>query len=247
MKMKGLSSTTTVMMFLAMIGCVESAPDQTGAAEQASGGGGGLQIATTGLYVLDAPGPGEPSIAGGVLVVGSGHTAAPADTVVTLNGVVLAGGLGQFHVAATGPQPSLGPDRTLHLVASSASARQSRALDLACPASITITTTPSAGSSLAGVSTLDMSWATQFPQNAPSVINFFDPAQASLYAYDPATGAVGPGTAVTLYQPAPLSVSLSTFPTTTAYRAELRYLGIYLLDGNSGGVCGLAERFAFSN
>jgi len=233
-----------VVLFTAASGCVESMPDETGAVEQASGGG--LQLATTGLYVLDAPGPGEHSIDGTILVVGSGHTAAPADTVVTLNAVALVGSSGYFHVAPTGPQPSLGPDGFLHIVASSASTKQSRALDLACPAPIAITTTPAAGSSLTGVSTLVMAWTTQFPQNVSTVLNFFDPARATLSAYDPATGALGAGTGVTLYQPAPLSVSLATFPTTTAYRAELRYPGLYLLDGNSGGVCGLAERFAFS-
>ena len=242
MKMKLLSGIA--MMFTTAIGCVDPTPDQTSAVEQASGGG--LQLATTGLYVLDAPGPGEPSIDGSILVVGSGHTAAPADTVVTLNGVTLVGSSGTFHVATTGPQPSLGADGFLHIVASSASAKQSRALDLACPAPIAITTTPPAGSSLTGVSTLVMAWTTQFPQNVSTVLNFFDPARATLSAYDPATGTLGAGTGVTLYQPAPLSVSLATFPTTTAYRAELRYPGLYLLDGNSGGVCGLAERLPFS-
>jgi hypothetical protein len=227
-----------------MIGCVDSASEPTAAAEQASGGG--LQLATTGLYVLEAPGPGEPSIDGGILVVGSGHTAAPTDTVVTLNGVALAGGAGRFHVAPTGPQPVLGADGFLHIIASSASTRQARQLDLACPALIAITTTPAPGSSLTGLATLEMSWTTPFPQNAAAVINFFDPARASLNPYDPATGALGPGTGVTLFQPAPLSVSLATMPTSTAYRAEVRYPGLYLLDGNSGGVCGLAERFAFT-
>lgn len=228
-----------------MIGCVDSAPDSTATTEQASGGG--LQIATRGLYVLDTPAPGEPSISGSILVVGSGHTAAPADTVVTLNGVTLAAiGGGQFGVAPTGPQPSLGADGFLHIVASSASTKQSRALDLACPARIAITTTPAPGSSLTGYATLDMSWTTPFPQNASSVLTFFDPAQASLVGYDPATGVITAGSGQTLYQPAPLSVSLATFPTPAAYRAEVRYPGIYLLDGNSGGVCGLAERFAYT-
>jgi hypothetical protein len=243
MKWMGPSSVLTVCFV--MIGCVDSTSDPTAAAEQASGGG--LQLATTGLYVLDAPGPGEPSIDGGILVVGSGHNAAPADTVVTLNGVALAGGAGgRFHVAPTGPQPALGADGFLHIVASSASTRQARQLDLACPALIAMSSSPAPGSSLTGVTAVTVSWTTPFPQSAAAVINFFDPARASLNPYDPATGALGPGTGATLFQPAPLSVSLPTMPTATAYRAEVRYPGLYLLDGNSGGVCGVAERFAFA-
>lgn len=241
--MKWMGPSGLITACLVMIGCVDSASDPTAAVAQASGGG--LQLATTGLYVLDAPGPGEPSIDGTITVVGSGHTAAPADTVVTLNGVALAGGAGRFQVAPTGPQPALGADGFLHIVASSASTRQSRALDLACPATIAITTSPAPGSSLTGVATVDLSWTTPFPLNAQAVINFFDPARATLNPYDPTTGTIGPGTGVTLFQPAPLSVSLTTMPTTTAYRAEVRYPGVYLLDGNSGGVCGQAERFAF--
>lgn len=245
MKLTGPSSVMTVC--LAMIGCVDSPADPAaaGAVEQASGGGG-LQLATTGLYVLDAPGPGEPSIDGTITVVGSGHSGAPADTVVTINGVALAGGAGRFHVAPTGPRPALGADGVLHIVASSAATRQSRPFDLACPAAIAITANPAPGASLAGVASVDLSWTTAFPQSAAAVINFFDPARAMLNPYDPATGAIGPGTGAILFQPAPLSVSLTTVPTTTAYRAEVRYPGVYLLDGNSGGVCGRAERLAFA-
>jgi len=169
--------------------------------------------------------------------------------VVTLNGVALAHwstSPSYFVVSPTGPQPVLGADGFIHLVASSVSARSSRPLDLACPAQIAVTATPAPGASLAGVATLVLTWPA-LPQNVPSVMNFFTPPSATLFAYDPATNTLGGGTGFQALFQASTSAALAVAPVPAGYLAELRYPGLYLLDGNSGGVCGRAQRFAFTN
>jgi hypothetical protein len=256
----------SIALLTAGAGCVTSnqsdSPEHTAASVQAvqggigasggggGGGGGGMQMATTGLYVIDNPGPGEVAVSGMVLVVLSGGGAAPADTVVTLNGVALAHwsvNPGYFVANPSGPQPSLGVDGFLHLVASSVSASTRRALDLACPARIDVTANPAVGSSLAGTSALTLAWAG-FPQNVPAVMNFFTPPSAALYGYDAATNTLAGSVAFQMLFQTSTSASLAVAPTSAAgYLAELRYPGVYLLDGNSGGVCGRAERFSFSN
>jgi hypothetical protein len=245
-----------LMLALVVSGVAASVADAGGdpgnslAAARGGARGGGLQIATTGLFVIDSPVTGEPSIAGMVLAAFSGGGGTPADTVVTLNGVALAHwsvNPSYFVVSPTGPQPALGADGILHLFASSASTSTSRALDLACPAPIAVTANPVAGASLAGSSVLTLAWPA-LPQNVPAVMNFFLAPSAALYAYDAANNAIAGGSGFQQLNQASTTAILTVAPTTaTGYLAELRYPGLYLLDGNTGGVCGRAERFTFTN
>jgi len=223
-------------------------PGATGASS--SSGGQALQMATpTGLFVVDHPLAGEPSVAGFVLVIGGGLAAAPADTEVTLNGVTLvhAPGLaaGYFAVDPTKPQPELGADGYLHLLASSPSTKAQRALNLACPDPVPVTTMPAPGTSLAGVATLALSWTAALPVNMPVFQNagLVPPVTVSLWAVDDTRHATAlDGHWLTT---ASASATLSVQPA-PGYVAELRYPGVYFLDGNTGGICGRTIRASFT-
>jgi hypothetical protein len=248
-----VSGFTILALAVLASGCGYQAADETPANDLGSvsqeargvgaggGGGAGLQMATRGLFVIDAPAAGEAAIAGLV------NTVSPLDAIITLNGVPLVPfSQNFFTVNPTGPQPTLGADGILHLVLSSASAKATRLLDLVCPARLDVTATPAVGSSLAGASAVTLSWSS-FPQNTPSVINFFDPNHAQLDAFDPATGAVEPLSAFVILDQTKTSVSLPVRAVPSAgHLARLRYAGQYLLDGNSGGVCGREEHLSFA-
>jgi len=218
------------------------------------GGGGGMQIATQhGLYLVDLPMPGEAAASGFVLAALAGSYFTPADTVVTVNGVQLihAPGLAAmyFIVDPNGPQPALGADGMLHITASSASAKSSRTLNLTCPARVVVTTSPAAGASLGGAGVLDMAWSP-LPQNVPLFITgsfSMDPPTARLFGEDLATGVTTEFVGQSFLSQASTGTSIPVQPTaSTGYMAELRYPGTYLLDGNSGGYCGRAQRYTYT-
>jgi len=217
------------------------------------GGGGGMQIATQhGLYLVDMPQPGEAATQGYVLAMLSGSHFTPADTVVTVNGVPLvhAAGLASawFIVDPQGAQPAVGVDGLLHIVASSASAKATRALDLACPSRVVAATNPAPGASLAGAAVLDMAW-TPLPQNVPLFTTgsfSMDPPIARLFAYDLASGTIAGFVGQSFLGQESTSTSIAVQPTASSgYVAELRYPGVYNLDGNSGGYCGRAQRYTY--
>ena len=250
----------TAASLLVTAGLLVSATSFAAGGGGGGGGGGGnaMQISTRdGLYVVDQPVPGEASMAGFVLASQSGSGATPVDTVVTVNGVALIHKPGAappwFIVNPEGPQPAVGADGFLHVVATSTSARASRVLNLACPVRVVVTTSPPIGSSLTGATALDMAW-TLFPQNAAltsgsSGITFgIDVPQAILSNYDVATGTIGPRLATfQMYDQTTQSAQLAVQPTaSTGYVAELSYPGIYVLDGNSGGYCGRVQRYEFT-
>jgi hypothetical protein len=212
-----------------------------------------MQIATQhGLYLVDMPQPGEAAVQGFVLASLAGSHATPPDTVVTVNGVPLIHAPGLvpafFVVDPLGPQPAVGVDGLLHIVATSASARATRALDLACPARVVVASSPAPGASLGGSATLDMAW-TPLPQNVALFITgsfSMDPPRAMLFSYDLASGALGPFVGQSFLDQDSTSTSIAVQPTTTTgYLSELRYPGVYKLDGNSGGYCGRAQRFTY--
>ena len=224
------------------------------------GGGGSMHIDARSIYVIDHPQPGETSMDGepggvGVLVLAmlSGSGATPADTVVSIDGVPLihAPGLAPayFKINPAGPQPALGADGILHVIASSASAKASRQLDLPCPVSVTEGSSPAPGASLAGVPTLNMGWGAipwdQGPvAGGPTVT-------ARLRSYDLATSAVGAPISGTSSNGSAISASLPVpvLPVTAGYLSELIYLGVYTLDAGlgSGGVCGRILRLTYAN
>jgi hypothetical protein len=212
-----------------------------------------MQIATQhGLYVIDLPQPGEASMAGFVLAELSGSFVTPADTVVSVNGVPLihAPGLAPawFIVDPNGPQPAVGADGFLHLSATSASTGTSRLLDLQCPARVVVATSPAPGASLGGAALLDMAW-TKLPQNNSLFVTgsfSMDPPTALLAQYDVATGTIVGPVGMNVLSQASLGTSITVLPTAASgYVSELRYPGIYKLDGNSGGYCGRAQRYTY--
>jgi len=115
--------------------------------------------------------------------------------VVTLSGVQLVQvSATNFRASASGPQVSLGADGMLHVVASSASTGRSRALELPCAPLISMSSTPAAGSSLTGASTVVLDWsasADQIPQNTAAGIAsmgwVYSQPTAQLDSYDLAT------------------------------------------------------------
>ena len=212
-----------------------------------------MQIATQhGLYVVDLPQPGEASLSGFVLASLAGSYFTPPDTVVTVNGVALvhAPGLAAefFVVDPNGPQPGIGADGMLHIVAASKSAKATRLLDLACPSRLVVATSPAPGTSLGAAPELDMAWAT-LPQNVPLVLtaNLTDQPVARLFSYDLAGGSVTGFVGQSFLGQASTDTAVAVQPTnSTGYVAELRYPGVYLLDGNSGGYCGRAQRYTYT-
>jgi hypothetical protein len=206
------------------------------------------------LYFNDRPALGEPTISGLVLVQ-QGHGPPPADTVATLNGValvhaVLGGTPSQsyFTVDPGGPQPTIAPDGFLHLTASSASAGATRLLHLACPFAAAVTPTPAAGSSLSGLSTVRLDWTQPLPVNPSTSFAFgLVPASASLLGYDAGTRALSGAVGTLPLGPAALEASLTVGTTAASgFVAELRYPGIFFLDGETGGACGRTQRFIYS-
>ncbi|HEX7624746.1 MAG TPA: hypothetical protein VF400_14310 [Anaeromyxobacteraceae bacterium] len=223
-------------------------------------GDAGLQVAAgSGLTYIDNPVAGEPSIVGQVLVSdfrqGLPLLPPPADTTVTLNGVRLVhavvNGVASdrfFTVDPAGPQPTIASDGFLHITASSASASLTRTLFLACPFFVPVTSTPPAGSALAAGATLQLAWTDPLPQQPLgfSEPGFSGPA-ATLAPYDPAldrqTGPfIGPSMLPTAHH---ASIQVSA-PSATGYLAELRYPGIFFIDGQTGGFCGRTTRLVFS-
>jgi hypothetical protein len=205
------------------------------------------------LYFNDLPTAGEPAISGLVLVQ-QNLGPPPADTVVTLNGVTLVhavlGGApssSYFTVDPSGPQPTIGGDGFLHLSATSASAGAGRQLNLACPPPAVVTATPAPGSSLSGIATVTLAWTAPLPVNPNTAFGFgLVPASASLLGLDVATLAISGSVASLPLGPAALEASLPVGATgASGYVAELRYPGIFFLDGETGGACGRTHRFTY--
>jgi hypothetical protein len=223
-----------------------------------SGGNNTFQIGANAgpggaLFFNDLPELGEPTISGLVLVQ-QNRGPPPPDTVVTLNGVTLVhavlGGVpssSYFTVDPSGPQPTIGADGFLHLAAASASAGAARQLNLACPFAAEVAATPAPGSSLSGVPAVRLAWTAQLPVNPSTAFAFgLVPPSASLLGFDAGTRAVsGTVTSVPL-GPTALAADLTVGATAAAgYLAELRYPGIFFLDGETGGACGRTQRFPY--
>ena len=225
-----------------------------GAGGGGGGGGGGMQIATQhGLYVVDLPMPGEASMTGWVLAAFAGSYFTPEDTVVTVNGVQLIHAPGLvpmfFIVDPNGPQPAVAVDGMLHITASSASTKSTRTLNLPCPSRVVVSTSPAAGASLGGAGALDMAWSP-LPQNPSLFVTgafSMDPPTARLWGYDLATGVTGEFVGQSFLGQTSTGTSIPVQPTaSTGYMSELKYPGLYVLDGNSGGYCGRAQRYTYT-
>jgi hypothetical protein len=212
-----------------------------------------------GLYLQDA-GPGEPSVRGFVVVTlgspasGTGFLP-PADTVVTMNGVPLLRDPNLngtfFRVDPAGPQPKIGTGGQMVLVATGTDPQSGkpiqRSLVLPCPRDITVSSTPAIGSSLAGSPSVTITSPSDITFNVGVVIAAGNFPQATLFGFDRATRTFLPSGSPLNIAPGPLSTTVPVKPTTgDAYLLDLRWPGTFILDGQTGGFCGLAKRWTYT-
>ena len=217
---------------------------------------------STGLYVVD-PLPGEARVVGFV-VVSLDFGPAPADAVVTLNGVALTRltpGNKFWKLDPAGAQPEVGSGGELVLVATatdpSTGKQVQRTLVLPCPSDIEVTSTPALGAALVPSPTggVHLASPADISLNVGVQIMAPYPPLATLYGYEPCTQAlVGYGAAHPI-PPGPLNLDVPvcqsgtgscTATTASGYLLDLRWPGHFIIDGQSGGYCGLAKRFFFT-
>jgi hypothetical protein len=232
--------------------CVAAALAASGSVMAKGGNTTNMTVGTDlGLYLVDQPFPGEASIGGWVLARLSTGTI-PSDIVVTINGTRLIHppelAALVFVVDPNGPQPSVGADNMLHIVASSASFKASRQLDLQCPARAVVATNPGVGSNLGAAGSLDMAW-TALPQNTEfNLIGGYIPfPTATLYSYDLATGASAGTVSRNVLDQTLTSTTLAVGPSAaTGYVAELAYPGTHkVVEQDAGGWCGRKQRYIY--
>jgi hypothetical protein len=212
--------------------------------------------AADGLYLVD-PVQGEPSVTGLVVVtlgpVGTGNFIPPADTTVTMNGVPLLRDPNlngaYWRVDPAGPQPVVGTGGRMVLVASAtiAGAPVERTLVLPCPSDVAVSSSPGAGSALAVGSSVHLSSASDLTLNPGVPMMASKYPEVTLYGYDPDTRSLAAAGGPTFLPPGPLSVDVAVAPTVApAYLLDLRWPGQWVIDGETGGFCGLAKRAAFA-
>src|SRR4051812_8591963 len=212
-----------------------------------------------GLYLQD-PTPGQPTVSGFVVVTlgaaGGGLPGnAPADTVVTLDGVpllrdpALDGNF--FRLDPAGTQPRIGWGGQMVLVATGTDPKDGkpiqRQLVLPCPNDIAVSSTPAIGSSLAGAATVTVLSPSDITLNIgiPLMNGIFP--QATLFGYNRATRTLAPSGSPVNIAPGPLAVTVAVTATTAdAYLLDLRWPGHFILDGQTGGFCGLAKRWTYA-
>ncbi|MFL5389582.1 MAG: hypothetical protein ACJ79C_12705, partial [Myxococcales bacterium] len=212
-----------------------------------------------GLYLQD-PAAGAPTVSGLVVVTlgaaGGGLPGnAPADTVVTMNGVALLrdpnldGNF--FRLDPAGPQPSIGWGGQIVLVATGTDPKDGkpiqRQLVLPCPNDIAVSSTPAIGSSLAGAATVTVLSPSDITLNIgiPLMNGIFP--QATLFGYDRASRTLAPSGSPHNIAPGPLNVTVPATPTAAdAYLFDLRWPGHFILDGQTGGFCGLTKRWTYA-
>jgi hypothetical protein len=215
--------------------------------------------AQQGLYLQD-PAPGEPSVRG-LLNVSLGAAggglpgSAPADTVVTMNGVPLLrdpnlnGNF--FRLDPAGPQPKIGTGGQMVLVATATDPKTGkpiqRSLVLPCPSDVTVSSTPAIGSSLAGAPSVTITSPSDITFNVGVAIAAGNFPQATLFGFDRQTRTFLPSGSPHNVAPGPVSITLPVTPTTgDAYLLDLRWPGTFILDGQTGGFCGLAKRWTYA-
>lgn len=212
--------------------------------------------AADGLYLVD-PALGEPAVQGLVVVtlgsVSSGNFIPPDDTVVTLNGVALLRDPrlngAYWRVDPAGPQPQVGSGGRMVLVATGTVGGKlvERTLVLPCPTDVLVATTPPVGSALGAAASLHLASPSDLTLNVgiPMMAGKFP--QAMLLGYDPATRALSGSGAAALIPPGPLSLDLPVTATGAAqYLVDLRWPGQWIVDGETGGFCGLAKRWTYN-
>jgi hypothetical protein len=220
-----------------------------------------------GIYMQD-PAAGENTLDGIVTVtmkaIGNGSVSQlpPLDTIVTLNGIPLlrrtdANGL-EWIIDPAQPAPAVGPGGQIVLIASATltsvdnngvvtSTPIKRQLVLPCAADIDLTTTPSAGGVITGLPSVNLSSPSDITLNAPSPIFSGTSTEVVLMSYDRASRAITPSGVGFGLGPGPLNTDVVVTPTRgDAYIMELSWPGPFVVDGQSGGFCGIRKRTLFA-
>jgi hypothetical protein len=235
----------------------------------ANGGSGSnrfeMGTGSLGLYIRD-PAAGEATVQGFVTVtlgaISGGSQVPPADTRVTLNGVQLINApntnLQTFIVDPAGPQPQVGSGGQIVLVATATEITVNnkgvvittpiqRQLVLPCASDIDVSTTPAIGSALSSLASLNITSPSNITLNLGVAIVAQTFPQAQLFGYDRATRTLASsGMAINL-PPGPLDTNVPVSPTAAdGYLLQLQWPGVFILDGQSGGFCGLTKRWFYS-
>jgi hypothetical protein len=116
-----------------------------------------------------------------------------------------------------------------------------------CPKDISVSSTPTIGASLGGSSAVQITSPSDITFNVgvPIVASIFP--QATLFGYDRATRTLAPSGSPHNIGAGPLDVTVPVLPTTAdAYLLDLRWPGVFVLDGQTGGFCGLAKRWTYA-
>ena len=211
--------------------------------------------AASGLYLVD-PAQGEPAVQGFVVVtlgpVSSGNFIPPDDTVVTMNGVALLRDPrlngAYWRVDPAGPQPRIGSGGRMVLVATGTVGGKmvQRSLVLPCPPDVPVSTTPPIGGAVGSATSIHVASPSDITLNVniPALTVF---PEVTLYGYDPASRALSPSGSPRLIGPGAVSVDVPVTPTgASEYLADLRWPGHWIIDGESGGFCGLAKRWTYT-
>lgn len=209
-----------------------------------------------GLYLVD-PASGEPSVQGLVVVtlgpIGTGNFIPPDDTVVTMNGVALLRDPNlngaYWRVDPAGPQPVIGSGGRMVIVATGTvlGTVVSRTLVLPCPSDVSVSSDPAVGAAIGAGPSVHVTSASDITLNVgiPELANIF-PA-ATLYGYDPSTRSLSPSGSPHLIGPGPLDLTLPVTATSApGYLLDLRWPGQWVIDGETGGFCGLAKRWTYA-
>jgi hypothetical protein len=216
--------------------------------------------AAQGLYVVD-PARGEPTVQGLVVVtfgsISSGNFIPPAGTVVTLNGVPLLRDPNlngaYWRVDPAGPQPVVGSGGRIVLVATAtvSGKLEQRTLVFPCPGDVAVSTTPPIGGQLVPAAPpaapLHVSTTADLTLNVgvPAMASIYP--QATLYGYDPATRALVASGSPQNIPPGPVNLNVPVLATSAgAYLMDLRWPGQWVIDGQSGGFCGLVKRWTYT-
>ena len=207
--------------------------------------------AAQGLYVVD-PAKGEPTVQG-FLVVTLDKGAIPAGGTVTLNGVPLlrdpALNGSYWRVDPAGTQPVVGSGGRIVLVATvnDAGTVVQRTLVLPCPSDVAVASTPPVGAALTVGTPVHLTTTADLTLNvgiAPLIGVY---PQATLYGYDPATRALVASGSPQNILPGPVSQDVPVLATTAAaYLMDLRWPGHWVIDGETGGFCGLVKRWTYT-
>jgi hypothetical protein len=204
-----------------------------------------------GLYLVD-PVPGEPTVQG-LVVVNLDKGPLPAGATVTLNGVALlrdpALNGNYWRVDPAGPQPVVGSGGRIVLIASAVSAGRpvERTLVLPCPEDVAVGSTPGVGAPLVPGTPVHLTSGVDLTLNVGIAPLTGVYPRAMLHGYDPATRAISPSGAPLNLAPGPISVDVPVVATSAAgWLMELRWPGHWVIDGETGGFCGLAKRWAYS-